>query len=107
MHLSSVDLITVTVHIRSIRQLQLIQNAADRVLTETRKVGHIFWYVMTLRNISGRQEQVCFQSPELAINTEKLLSILMHYTCRCVSTLASFKSDLKTFLFTTAFNQLI
>ena len=46
MRLSSVDSTTVTVSSqvslkKSIRQLQLIQNAAARVLTKTKKVDHI------------------------------------------------------------------
>ena len=60
---------------------------------------------------SGRQEQVCFLSSELELNTEKLLSVYESYmwnkrpdNCRSALTLAPFKANLNTFLFTTVFD---
>ena len=38
-------------------------------------------YVMHLQDISGHWEQVCFLSPELKLNTEKLLSVFMGCVC--------------------------
>ena len=134
----------------SIRQLQLIQNAAARVLTRTKKVDHItpvlrslHWLpvyqridfkilLLVYKALNGfgpkyisdllpryepsrslRSSGTCLLSVP-RIRTKHGAAAFSYYAphiwnklpenCRSASTLTSFKSRLKTFIFATAFN---
>ncbi len=65
---------------KTIRQLQLIQNAAARILTRTRKQGESAFSYYAARSWNQLPEEI-----------------------RCAKTLATFKSRLKTHLFSCAF----
>lgn len=76
---------------QSIKQLQLIQNAAARVLTGTKKVHHItpvlrslHWLPLSQRidfkDRSGPLVQGCSLSQELEPKTDKQLSVFMLHT---------------------------
>ncbi|KAK9528084.1 hypothetical protein VZT92_014578 [Zoarces viviparus] len=79
---------------KSIRKLQLIQNAAARVLTKTRRVDHIT-PVLRVRTKHG-EAAFSFSAPHIWNKVPE--------SCRSADTLSSFKSRLKTFLFAAAFN---